>query len=1059
MRASIFAKLNSCISLPALFIAGMAGVPVAAIAQSTAAKSAGQINSGASVDATSGLERAAADDTGEIVVTGSRIPRAGFDTLEPATTISAELVESRGQTNVVDSLISTPSFGLGQTPQGAQGSFNAGQSFADRFGLGSARTLTLVNGRRFVSTNAPSIQGTLVGTAAPAGLQVDLNIIPALLIDRIENLSIGGAPAYGSDAIAGVVNIILKTKFKGVTASALSGITERGDNLRINLSALAGTSFADGRGNIMIAGTYDRSDGVLGTARKRITDSLSFQTNPLATSGLATIPGRTPATDGRVNTSIPFNTGNTDGIPNSVLIRNGLIGVMTAGGVAYAPTGYTGANGKLIGFGAGGATLLQFDSNGNLVPFDAGTPFATLGSGGDGFPLYSTTQILSGVERFTGNLNASFKLTPDAEVFVEGLYFRGIGRELVDQATYLSQLVNNRTGVQGPLLVSVNDPRLTPQARSTLVGLGVSTFQVSKTLSDFIDGSSKSLNEVYRAVGGIRGNFGLFGRDFSYEASANYGRTEGSFFRTQLIQQRFVNALNVKRDATGNIVCDAAPAFNVAPGAFSPIADPACVPLNLFGTGQYSAAARAYVTTPTVSRSLLQQTVLSANIASSSLIDLWSGPVGFSIGIETRHEQGRFTPDPVELAGQTQNAPILAAEGSFRTKEIFGELEVPLVSEHNNVPLVHSLSVEARGRYVDNSVNGGFTTYTFGGRYQPIQDVTFRGNFTRSLRAPAIVELFMPQAVGVATFPDPCDTRNITAGPAPAIRAANCAAFFSKYNINPATFVSAAVGVGQANLSGGNLNLKNESSDAYTFGLVLRPSFLPKLTAAVDWNRIKITGPIAQLSAADIASGCYDNPSFDASNPAAGNYFCTLFTRQADGQLVNDRTNPGVRSTFVNGSFINFKGLTANINYRDIELDSLGLKDTRLTLDGTFFYLDELCRSTNAVTTTCVQGTTTNPRYTGQVSATLTSGPFSVFGEVNYQSSTEYDLLFTNETRDILKLDSLTTANAAIAYTVKDDWAFRFTVTNLFDTDPPYPLTTGDLLGRRFTIRFTKSFR
>lgn len=996
---------------------------------------------------------------GEIVVTGSRIPRAGFDTLEPATTIGSAQIDSRGQTNVVETLTQTPSFGLGQTPQGQQGSFNAGQSFADRFGLGSARTLTLINGRRVVSTNAPSVSGTRVGSPAPPGLQVDLNIIPTLLVERIENLSIGGAPAYGSDAIAGVVNVILKNKYEGISLSALSGITERGDNFRYNLGGLVGLNFADDRGNIMFAATYDASNGVLGNKRERIRGAYDFDDNPAAGSLVANTPGgRTPGNDGRINGNVPFNTGGADGIPALVLIRDFRAQGLTVGGVALPAGEYIGADGLIAGFGPAGTTRLQFDPNGNLVPYTTGVPFSGyFTSGGDGFNLGDTTQLVSDVKRLTLNFNASFEVTPNVELFVESLYFRGKARELVDQPTYHSPLVGGPTNPQGPLLVSADDPRLTPQASALLASLGVSTFNVSRAYMGLVDGRSRSDNQVYRAVTGLRGDFDALGTNFHYEVSANYGRTEGNYYRTQIIQQNFVNALNV-RSVGGQLVCDPNPAFNVAPGTIAPIADAACVPFDPFGEGRASQASIDYITAPTRSRSTLEQTIFSANISTAELFSTWAGPVGFSIGAETRKEEGRFNPDPLELTGRTQNPAVPAADGSFRTKEVFGELEVPLISEDNGIPLVHELAAEGRIRYVDNSINGGFTTYTVGGRYRPIRDITLRGNFTRSLRAPAIVELFTPNAVGVGSFPDPCDSALVTAGANPAIRARNCAAFYSAYGINGATFVSQAKSVGQATLDGGNLNLRNEVADSYTFGAVLRPSFAPRLTVAVDWNRIKIKGPIAQLSNADIASGCYDNPSFDLGNPDRGNAFCELFTRDATGQLVNDRSNPGIRRTFVNGGFIDFQGLTATASYAGIPLDGLGIGGGSLTLDGSFYYLDKLCRSINAVTLDCAQGEIGNPRYSGQVNATLSKGATSLFVGVNYQSGVRYDLNYTRETQDVLKVGSLTTVDAALAYALPDDWSIRLSVTNLFDTPPPFPLTTGNLLGRRYALRFTKNF-
>lgn len=997
----------------------------------------------------------------EVVITGSRIVRAGFDTLEPATTVASEYLENRGVTNIGDALRATPSFGAGQTPEGNQGSFAAGQTYVDRFALGSARTLTVVNGRRFVSTNAPSAQGNQTGSNAPAGLQVDLNAIPSIMIERIDNLSIGGAPAYGSDAIAGVVNVILRKKYDGLRVTAATGITDYGDNFRANLAALAGRNFADGRGNVMIAASYDRSDGVRGERRPRNRAGYGFQANPNATSAAALIPGRTPANDGRVNTSIPFNTGNADGIPNSVLIANQRIGSITPGGVLMNAAGTFGADLRVTGFGPNNQRL-QFANDGTLVPYNPGSPFSsTFASGGDGWPFYLADAILADVERYSGNLNATFDVNDDLQLFLESSYFRGIGRELADQGPYNSPLFGNRTISTGALLFSASDPRLTQQARDLLTSYGVTQFSLSRVSLDLANNKAQSKNEVYRVVGGFTQNLNLMDRSFKLEGSLNFGRTDGEYKVTELVQQNLVNALNVRRDASGAIVCDPNPAFNVSPGPVAPRADAACVPLDLFGNGRRSQAAFDYVTKLTQSRSQLEQSIASINLSTPELFRLWAGPIGFSMGFEARREFGSFNPDPLTRVGGTRFAAISAVKGSFHTKEVFGELAVPLVSPDNNIPLIHSLEAEGRWRYVDNSVNGGFWTYTGGGRYQPFQDLTLRGNYTRSLRSPSVLELFSPEAATTATFPDPCHTANLTAGTRPAVRQANCAAFYRAYGIDPAAgFVSNANNATIPQRIGGNPNLENESSDAYTFGFIYNPSFLPKLSVAVDWNRIKVNGGIVSLSAAAIAQGCYDNPDFDASNPDAGNEFCTLFKRekggQRNGQIVADPLNPGVTTSFINGGFILFKALTTSVNLRDIDLP---IWDTQLSLNGNFYYLDEFCRSDNLITTTCTQGTTTNPRYTAQFGGVLTKGPFSLFAELNYRPSSKYDLTFNQESRDILKLGDLATVNTAIAYTNDEHgWNVRLAVTNAFDAKPLYPSTVGDSLGRRYLLSFGKTF-
>lgn len=236
-----------------------------------------------------------------ITVTGSRIRRAGFDTLEPATVVTREAIEAQGLTNIADALNRTPGFAGSLTPDGGQSSFNVGTNFINRFNLGTNRSLTLVNGRRFVSSN-PATQFSGVA----AGLQVDLNVIPVSMVERIENVAIGGAPTYGSDAIAGVTNVILRKDFEGIVFNVGYGLTEQGDNQRLNFSGLIGANFGENsRGNVTFSLAYDTVDGVLGVDRHLVARQISNPTNPLAS---VVAPGRTPATTGvltRILRSIP----------------------------------------------------------------------------------------------------------------------------------------------------------------------------------------------------------------------------------------------------------------------------------------------------------------------------------------------------------------------------------------------------------------------------------------------------------------------------------------------------------------------------------------------------------------------------------------------------------------------------------------------------------------------------------------------------------------------------------------------------------------------------------
>lgn len=1017
---------------------------------------------------------AAAEGDDDILVTGSRIRRAGFETLEPATVVSSQYLEARGLTNIADALNEIPGFGVGVTPEGNQAGFGVGQNFVNRFGLGSARTLVLVNSRRFVTTNAPSIFGNT------PGLQVDLNVIPSDLVDHIENVAIGGAPTYGSDAIAGTVNVVLKKNFDGIRVALTSGITERGDNQRYNASVVAGHNFADDRGNVTIAGSYDNAAGVLGNARQRLRDSILTGTNPTVGSATALIPGRTPATDGRVNPNIPFNgvtaTGavnNADGIPSTVTIRNGRIYTLTAGGLLFPGTGATSLPNSLPrGFGAAGDTRLQFDPSGNLIPFNPGIPFGGQNaSGGDGFLLNDTTQLTANLERITGNVMANYELTDNVRAFFEGTYYHAEALELADQSIYNATLFG---GLSAPLIFQANDPRLTPQARAQLAGLGVTSFRLSRASTDLVNNNASSTTDVYRGVAGLEGSFSLFGKKFNFEASANLGRSEGSFFQTVLNQQRFVNAINVTTNAAGQIVCNPTvpAALRVNPDGASPVADPACVPLNVFGFGAPSAAARAYVTGQTQARAVLEQEVYNVNFGTSDLFDAYgAGPVGFNIGYEHRRESGAFTPDAFQQAGLGRAVPIGGNAGSFTTNEFFGEILIPIVGPENNIPLVHRFEMDGKIRYVDNSVNGGFTTYTYGGRYEPVEGITFRGNYTRSLRAPSITELFTPVSPAFQTFPDPCDNSQVGVGTAPATRARNCAAFYASYGLNPTTFVSQARLATVPITSGGNIGLRNEEARSYTFGVILQPRFIPRFRLQADWNRINITGNIASLTPTNIAEGCYDNAVFNTADVDNANPFCSLIRRDRsadparNGQLSINNTRPALLTNFVNGAFIRFKALTVLAEY-NFPLDGIGIPGTQIDLSGNLLYVDNYTQSNNGVTVLKLDDTLGNSKYQIQGNFNVTSGPFGLGFQANYQSGARISTttLQTPETNDIIYVGDYWLFNLDLSAKIQKDTIFRVTASNLFDAEPPYPLGTAafgvyDLLGRRVTFSFRHTFR
>src|SRR5450631_2874464 len=223
-------------------------------------------------------QAAATEELQEVVVTGSRIARPDLDRLEPTMITSAAAFDQRGYLDVGQALSENPAFGVQpSSAANTQSAFGIAQSFVDLYGLGSQRTLTLVNGRRFVSSNTASLNtsGSNSSVGGP-GQQVDLNVVPTKLIDRVETISVGGAPIYGADAIAGTVNIILKKDFQGIDIDAQAGVSDDKDAWNYRLRVLGGQNFADGRGNITAVGEFTKTDGLVGTQRAVYAQDLGF---------------------------------------------------------------------------------------------------------------------------------------------------------------------------------------------------------------------------------------------------------------------------------------------------------------------------------------------------------------------------------------------------------------------------------------------------------------------------------------------------------------------------------------------------------------------------------------------------------------------------------------------------------------------------------------------------------------------------------------------------------------------------------------------------------------
>lgn len=1029
----------------ALFVtAGLAALVVAMPAMAQG------MQDGEQVDVTSSSADAAPADKA-ITVTGSRIRNPNLQGFEPTTTIDREFIDQRNFINVADALNTLPQIRGSVTPNGDQAAFGQGVNFINNFGLGSNRTLTLINGRRVVTSNPPSLFGP-----GAAGTQVDVNIIPTALVKSIDIASTAGAPVYGSDAIAGTVNFILDDKYEGLSLNATSGLYQEGDGHFYRFEGVYGTKFAGGRGHLQMSAFYTYTDGILQSQRQDFLNEMTVQPNLIETGRLA--PG------------VGFDTGPNDGNPATVVFRGlGIFALSNTGVIFGGPLGVTNATNRPTG--AVGNQAFQFDAAGNLVPFNVGTRVRALIGGvptpsgtnalfGDGFRFSDFGQLTSDLRRFGANLFANYDLTDKINVFVEAQYFDSRADELVQQPTFNTPLF---TGASGPLTFNINNPFLSNQARGVLQNAGVTSFQLSRANVGFADLTGFAETEFMRGVIGARGDFKLFNNDWNWETAFNYGKSNITDFRQDINVQNFVNATNVARNAAGNIVCAAnlPGGFTGTPAqaGFNPVADAACVPFNFFGN-QASAAALDYVTSDNVTQTNLEQIVFNANLG-GTLFKFNNNDISVNGGYEFRRERGAFQPSEFERLGRGRGAAITPIEGEFTLNEVFGELYVPLITPDNDM-LIESAILYGRGRYVDNTVNGGFFSWAAGGSIAPIRDIEIRGNFTRSFRAPALAELFLPQANAFSAVGDLCMPGTITGGPNPAARQRNCQAFLAAFpNIQrPQLANNATVPI----VVGGNPNLLNEQADSYSIGGILRPRFLRNFSLTVDYINIRITNPIAQLNVAQINSACFDNDNFNTSDPANGNSFCSLIQRQANGEVVADPQNPGVRTGFTNGNQIDFEGIQSAMLYAT-SLEGVGIKGM-LQFRGDMTVVLRRQTDITGVAPARSDAVIGDPTWAGQFTANYTNKNWGFGTVLQYVGEQLFSRFDRNpDARQFDKLKGFVTADVNLFYRTDDNFRFNFAVRNLFDRRCQIigdgfciPASRNDTFGRQFTVNITKEF-
>jgi iron complex outermembrane recepter protein len=809
----------------------------------------------------------AADMGDAIIVTGSRIANPAATSASPLQVVDSRAIAASGVTNIQDILLQNPAFGTPSISRtnSAFASASAGVATVDLRNLGVDRTLVLVNGRRFVS-------------GVPGSNAVDLNVIPTQFLERVDVLTGGASAVYGSDAVAGVVNFIYKSKFQGVEVGGQVGISSRGDGFDRELNLLVGTNFADGRGNIMAFGGYSKE----GTVFKR-----DRSTEVGSSAGDRTSSGAGPTR--RQNSPIgPFLSG-------------------------FSPRGRYYTDNFTFTYDPITNALRPCTSTNGGICNAPGTPFNGQAIGPDGFNRSAFRYLALPVERYVGALRANFEVSSALNFFLEGNYARTQVRTNIEPFPLASDDVNAETGGQiaieslvgGILYRNPFVPDDIFNDSSDTDGDGLRDIFFDKRLTDFGPRASDVKRDTFRLAGGADGK--IFG-NFSYEVYGVYGETkEDQTGSGQFNSLNFRQALNAIRDVNdidrdGNvteIIC----VDSVARAG-------GCVPANIYGVGSLAPAV-GYLAAPQQLKTKVTQAVAGASISGGLFSIMGADPIGVAIGVEYRRETSSSVFDALSQAGLNGGNALPSTSGAIRVYEGYGEAIIPILQDR---PFFNKLSLRGAIRASDYSTVGQTLSYNYGGEWAPIEDVRFRVIQARSVRAPNVSELFAPpQQDFPSGLQDPCT--GVTATSTTSVSAACRAAPGVNANIvaNGGVFtVSQADLQGITSFAGGNPFLQEEKGDSFTAGVVITPKSLGgvfrNLVVTVDYFDIKIRDAIVSTPLQFILDQCYNGG--DQS-------LCNFIKRRPAAQGANNAGSlDEVNSGGSNSGGTRTSGIDAVVNWR-----------------------------------------------------------------------------------------------------------------------------------------------
>ena len=771
----------------------------------------------------------------QIVVTGSRIRRKDLTTPAPVTVVTRQEFEASGKLTIGEFLQTLPEQGNAPNFQLNTGGVNYGADGTTRINLrslGVQRTLVLINGRRVVP-------GGLGASAA-----VDLNTIPTEAIERVEVLKDGASAVYGSDAVAGVVNIITRRTYNGTGVGAQYGLSGAGDAQTFDAHVTTGHS-TDTSSAIFSIRYFNQKSSLLGdrdwSAQALDYDYTGGGQNPSGSS-------RTPEGTVRFDED-PNNPGkaNCNGNPLCLALAGPGTGWKVGRRFIRDPTAPT--------CGLNNAGVKEC-----FRVFNSKAP--ANGNTGNDFYNYAAVNYLTipstTVQAFSSG---------DAKFSVARGYYE------------VSYTQRNSTQNAAPMPLNPADYNNINVSKDSLYNpFGVDLNYLGRRLVEFGNRTYSEDLGTFRVVTGLDGtlsdSFGPF-RGWFWDASMNYGKTSGTFttggsFRNS----RVATAVGPSMIVNGKPVCVTKPgdATTIIPG---------CTPLNLLGgpnNGSIDPSQIDYLGFTGTSRAFDALYAVALNAGGDLFTLAADRPVSMAVGYEFRRQSGAQIADPIVNSGDLADFNFKSTNGFFSVHEAFAELSLPLLS---NLPGVEALEGSVAARYVNYSTFGGNFTYKFGARYTPVRDLTIRGTYSTAFRAPGISELYLGATENDPTATDPC--ANLTGAAQSLVDKCH------QTGVNGNG--SGDTGLQELTRNGGNPNLKAETANEFSLGIVAQPQAVKGLSITVDYFNIAIDQAIGTIGAPNILQGCYFNLNDD---------YCKLIVRNKAGsiQYINDlNQNIGQRNT------------------------------------------------------------------------------------------------------------------------------------------------------------------